>query len=110
MRFEKVGLLYSAPMATPAPVAPAHASTSLDDYVLTVQIFSYDDVLASSSCAASGLFVKRETGSPSHAVAKLRMPALWSKQTTPGFLAGQPSWSTEQIGAWDMGRMTVRIK
>ena len=38
MRFEKVGLLYSAPMATPAPVAPAHASTSLDDYVLTVQV------------------------------------------------------------------------
>ena len=105
--FEKVGLLYSAPLATASP--PSTLATSLDDYVLTVQIFSYDDVLASSSCAASGLFVKREVGAPSHAVAKLRLPALWSKQTTPGFLAGQTDWSSDQIGAWDMGRMTARI-
>ena len=27
---------------------------------------------------------------------------------TQGFLAGQLSWSAEQIGSWDMSRMTVR--
>lgn len=112
-RFEKVGLLYSAPVAvtnpTPTPTPAERGGSTLDGFVLTVQIFSYDDVLASSSCAASGLTVKREPGSPSHAVAKLRMPSLWSKQTTPGFLAGQLSWTAEQIGAWDMGRMTAHI-
>ena len=38
MRFEKVGLLYSAPMATPTTTPTALSTTSLDDYVLTVQV------------------------------------------------------------------------
>ena len=50
-QFEKVGLLYLGPMAPPSP--PAALATSLDDYVLTVQIYSYDAVLASSSCPAA---------------------------------------------------------
>ena len=53
MRFEKVGLLYSAPLAWPTPNPPSEPVTSLDDYVLTVQIFSYNQLLASSSCSRS---------------------------------------------------------
>tara|TARA_B100000795_G_scaffold253070_1_gene223046 strand:- start:567 stop:1676 length:1110 start_codon:yes stop_codon:yes gene_type:complete len=107
IEFETVDILYSAPLnATDSPPA---LTTSLEDYVLTVQILSFDDVLASTSCSASSLFIETEAGAPLPAVAKLRLPALWTKQTTPSFLAGQEEWSPEQMAAWDMTRMAARM-
>lgn len=107
VKFEAVEILYSAPLN--ASDSPPALPSSLKDYVLTVQIVSFDDVLASTSAAASSLFIEREVGVPLPAVAKIRMPALWSKQTTPSFLAGQEDWSPEQMAAWDMTRMTARM-
>jgi len=107
IEFETVDILYSAPLN--ATVSPPALTTSLEDYVLTVQILSFDDVLASTSCLASILFIETEAGSPLPVVAKICMPALWSKQTTPPFLAGQEDWSPEQMAAWDMSRMVARM-
>jgi len=108
IEFETVDILYSAPLnATDS--SPA-LTTSLEDYILTIQILSFDDVLGSTSCSASSLFIETEAGAPlPRAVAKIRMPALWSKQTTPPFLAGQEDWSPEQMAAWDMSRMAARV-
>ena len=107
VKFETFDIQHSSSLSTTGSL-PA-LKTSLEDYVLTTEILSYDDVLSSTSCAASDFVIEREDGASSPAVAKLYMPALWSKETTPAFLAGQMGWSPEQMAAWDMARMAARI-
>ena len=84
---------------------PKQVETTLDDYVLTVQVFSYDEVIAASSCTAAGLFVSED----GFDVLRIHMPALWDEKTVPAFLVGQEDWGVEQHKAWDVKRLRLVV-
>lgn len=77
---------------------------SIEDYVLTVQLFSYDELLGVSSCNMCHL-----AHASDDCEARLEMPALWGAGKAPSYLAGQHSWSHEERSTWDYDRLRCRV-
>ena len=72
--------------------------TTLDDYLITIELLSYGKVIGTSSCSVDGLVEEEEEDK----VTTLHMPPMWSKETTPSFLL------PPEVDEWDSARLLVR--
>jgi hypothetical protein len=92
--------LYSA-APTLSAAWPLYSASRLSEYILTVQLFSYEDLIGTSSKIASEF--ECEGGFAFNM--SLVMPALWGEGQAPNYLVGQNDWTDEQANEWDLDRL-----